>query len=249
MRPARQIVRYTVADTATGFPAILVRLLTRLGYRWYPEYYVYEEYNEFNQEQYLAIAHIWSREDRSIREIHTFQGIGVTVEMAVQDASYSALTRLRSQNRCLDDSEFRYIPYPAGADEPAYYTDVCTPYTSRRYDPQVLIQSNEALDRAYRALCVELFATRERLYEALTQLLPAVSAGMHPEYILRPLRTVLPSGIDWPAVGGETPARGPLLPVRDQVLHQSRHGMQDPSIEGTHRRHVQMPGYLSCPRR
>ena len=139
--------------------------------------------------------------------------------------------------------------YPADADESAYYTAVCTPYTRRRYDPQVLIQSNEALDRAYHALCVELFATRERLYDALTQLLPAVSAGMHPEYILRPVRTVLPSGIDWPDVGGETPPHGPALPVSMQILHQSRHGMQNPSFEGRHRRHVQMPGYLSCPRR
>ena len=106
MRPARQIVRYTIANATIGFPAILVRLMTRLGYRWYPEYYVYEEYGEFNQEQYLAIVRIWSREDRSIRELHTFEGIGVTVEMAVHDAAYTALTRLRSQNRCLDDSEF-----------------------------------------------------------------------------------------------------------------------------------------------
>ena len=249
MRPARQLVRLTVADAMTGFPAILVRLMTRLGYRWYPEYYVYEEYNEFNQEQYSAIAHIWSREDRSIRELHTFQGIGVTVEMAVQDAAYDALTRLRSLNRCLDDSEFRYIPYPADASEPARYTAVCTPYIRRRYDSQVLIQSNETLDRAYRAVCIELFATRARLRDAMTQLLPAVSAGIHPEYILYPLRTVMPPGVDWPDAGGQTPARGPALPVSMQVLHQSRHGMQDPAIEGTHRRHVQMPGYLSCPRR
>jgi hypothetical protein len=34
---------------ATGFPSILVDLLTRLGYRWYPEYTVYEDYREFNQ--------------------------------------------------------------------------------------------------------------------------------------------------------------------------------------------------------
>ena len=74
MRPARQMVRYTVANATTGFPAILVRMLTRLGYRWYPEYYVFEEYAEFNQEQYLAVVHIWSREDRSIRELTHLSG-------------------------------------------------------------------------------------------------------------------------------------------------------------------------------
>ena len=72
---------------------------------------------------------------------------------------------------------------------------------------------------------------------------------MHPEYILYPSRTEMPSGVDWPTVGGYTPARGPLLPIRDRVLHQSDHGMQDPSIEGRHYRHLQMPGYLSCPQR
>ena len=43
MRPARQLVRMTAAVGVTGFPAILVNLLTRLGYRWYPEYSVYED--------------------------------------------------------------------------------------------------------------------------------------------------------------------------------------------------------------
>ena len=83
----------------------------------------------------------------------------------------------------------------------------------------------------------------------LTQLLPAVSAGMHPEYILYPRRTEMPSGVDWPAVGGYTPARGPLLPIQDRVLHQSVHGAQDPYIEGRPSHHLQMPGFTSCPRR
>ena len=54
MRTARQIVRLTYAHDATGFPAILNGLLKTLGYRWYPEYTVYEDYREFNQEQYEA---------------------------------------------------------------------------------------------------------------------------------------------------------------------------------------------------
>ena len=169
--------------------------------------------------------------------------------MAVHDAAYTALTRLRADCRHLDDSEFRYIPYPAAESETGYYTAVCTPYSRRRYDPQVLIQCVETLDRTARALAVELYDTRTRLYDALTQLLPAVSAGIHPEYILYPRRTEMPSGVDWPAVGGYAPPRGPLLPVRDQVLHQSVHGAQDPYIEGRLTRHQQMPGYLSCPRR
>jgi len=83
MRPGRQIVRLTYAHDTTGFPAILVDHLKKLGYRWYPEYTVYEDYREFNQEQYEAEMVIWDRQDLSITELHTFRGIGVTVEMAV----------------------------------------------------------------------------------------------------------------------------------------------------------------------
>ena len=139
MRPARQLVRQTMAAGVTGFPAILVRLLTRLGYRWYPEFSIYEDIGEFNQERYQAVVRIYDRQDRSITELHTFHGVGVTVDMAVHDAAYAALTRLRGDRRHLDDSEFRYIPYPPAESETGYYTAVCTPYSHRRYDPQVLI--------------------------------------------------------------------------------------------------------------
>ena len=115
----------------------------------------------------------------------------------------------------------------------------------------MLIQYTQALDRTNWALAVELFATRARLYDAMTQLLPAVRAGIHPEYILYPRRTQMPAGIDWPAVGGHTPAHGPLLPVRDRVLHQSAHGAQDLSATEVHRSHLhlQLPRSTGCRRR
>ena len=112
MRPARQLVRQTMAAGVAGFPAILINLLTRLGYRWHPEYSVYEDFNEFNQEQYQAVVRIYDRQANSITVLHTAHGVGVTVDMAVHDAAYAALTRLRGDHRHLDDSEFRYIPYP-----------------------------------------------------------------------------------------------------------------------------------------
>ena len=58
-RPVTQLVLHTSARSAPGFPAILIALLTRLGYRWYPEYLVYEDYREFNQEQYHADVRIY----------------------------------------------------------------------------------------------------------------------------------------------------------------------------------------------
>ena len=112
-----------------------------------------------------------------------------------------------------------------------------------------MVQYTKALDRTARALAVELYTTRARLYDALTQLLPAVSARMHPEYILYPRRTKMPPGLEWPTVGGYTPPRRPFLPVRDQVLHQSVQGTQDPRVEGTMRRHLQLPGFSGFLRR
>ena len=60
LRPMMQLVLRTWARDAVGLPAILIALLTRLGYRWYPEYMVYEDFREFNQEQYHADVHIFA---------------------------------------------------------------------------------------------------------------------------------------------------------------------------------------------
>ena len=106
-RPATQLVLRTWARDAAGFPAILIALLTRLGYRWYPEYMVDEDFREFNQEQYHADVRIFDRRDDSVTELHTFHGIGVTIDMAVHDAAYSAVVRLRGKHGHLDGSEFR----------------------------------------------------------------------------------------------------------------------------------------------
>jgi len=106
-----------MAINATGFPAILVDLLTRLGYRWYPKYTVYEDYREFNQEQYHAVVHIFDRQNNSITELHTFHGVGVIVDMAIHDAAYTAIALLRGEHSHLEETAFRYIPYaPTGDD-------------------------------------------------------------------------------------------------------------------------------------
>jgi hypothetical protein len=107
----------TWARDAPGFPAVLIALLTRLGYRWYPKYMVYEDYREFNQEQYHADVLIYDKQDDSDTELHLFHGIGVTIEMVVHDAAYSAIAHLRGEfSDILDDFEFRYITYAPAED-------------------------------------------------------------------------------------------------------------------------------------
>ena len=44
MLPTRQVVRQTTSAGVMGAPAVLVELLTGLGFRWHPEYTIYEEY-------------------------------------------------------------------------------------------------------------------------------------------------------------------------------------------------------------
>jgi hypothetical protein len=112
-----------------------------------------------------------------------------------------------------------------------------------------MVRYVEVLDRTVRALTVELYVTRARHYDTLTQMLPAVSARIQPEYILYSRRTELPPGLVWPVVGGSTPARGPLLLVRDQILHQSRHGAQATHIKHQMQlHHLQLPNFRGFPR-
>ena len=74
-RPTMQLVLRTWAREGAGFPAILITLMTRLGYRWYPEYMVYEDFHKFNQEQYHADVRIFDQLNDLDTELHIFQGI------------------------------------------------------------------------------------------------------------------------------------------------------------------------------
>src|SRR3989337_1884121 len=108
-RPTTQLVLRTCARGVPGFLAVLIALLTRLGYRWYPEYMVYEVYREFNQEQYYADVRIYDQQDDSDTELYLFHGISMTIEMAVHDAAYCVVAHLRGElSDSLDASEFRY---------------------------------------------------------------------------------------------------------------------------------------------
>ncbi|KAE8776320.1 hypothetical protein D1007_51080 [Hordeum vulgare] len=138
----------------------------------------------------------------------------------------------------------RYIPHaPAGdetgSDLTAYASDVrerndrsyvavCAPYVTRRCDARILVQYTEAMDRAFRALTVELYATRARLYDALTELQPSHCPRVPPLRIREPSRTELPSALEWTDVGGRTPALGPQLLDWMRYRHQSHNGTQGP---------------------
>ena len=105
------------------------------------------------------------------------------------------------------------------SDDTRWYTVVCTPYVSCRYDPQYMVRYIEVLDRTVRALAVELYAMRARYYDTLERMCPVGTTMVLPSFIPYPRRTEMPPGLVWPEVGGDTPARGPLLPPGDLLVH------------------------------
>ena len=108
-RPSRQVVRLTRCIDVPGHTAMLVRVMSVCGYRWYPEYTVEEQYRDFNQSQYICTVRVFPDYPGAEKPIHWSYGLGVTVDMAVQDAAYSMLTIMRARHALLQNSEFCYV--------------------------------------------------------------------------------------------------------------------------------------------
>ena len=140
-------MRHTAAIGASGSPAVLAEMMTYLGYRWHPEYTVYKEYQDFNQEQYHAIVHLYSREYGSTTVLHT-HGVGVTIDMSVHDAANAAQTRLRGEYRELDTSPFRHIAITSDVGSEGYYTAAYSTVTREPFYHQNLVLHADGLDRA-----------------------------------------------------------------------------------------------------
>ena len=86
--------------------------------------------------------------------------------MAVQDAAYSVLTIMRARHALLQNSEFCYVPASQPGEE-GYLSGVY--FDSSMEDPllQSTVEMLENRDRDARALRMELYATRARLWTAL----------------------------------------------------------------------------------
>ena len=109
--------------------------------------------------------------------LHTAHGVGVTIDMAVHDAAYAALTRLRGEYRELDTSPFRHIAIASDVGAEGYYTAAYSTVTREPFYHQHLVLHADGLDRANRALRHEMYTTRQHLYRALTLLHPFVRSG------------------------------------------------------------------------
>uniref|UniRef100_A0A8I6Y241 Uncharacterized protein n=1 Tax=Hordeum vulgare subsp. vulgare TaxID=112509 RepID=A0A8I6Y241_HORVV len=242
-RPSRQVVRLTRYIDVPGHTAMLVRVMSVCGYRWYPEYTVEEQYRDFNQSQYICTVRVFPDYPGAEKPIHWSYGLGVTVDMAVQDAAYSMLTIMRARHALLQNLEFCYVPAFQSGEE-GYLSGVY--FDSSMEDPllQSTVEMLENRDKDARALRMELYATRARLWTALTQLAPVVQTGYGEMEMLNPVRTHLPAHVDWPAIGGVTPLRGPLLPpVRGPRPHPYPYGSQGSQARVFPDPQVELPGH------
>ena len=109
-RTQNQVVRLTWCLDVPGHTAMLVRVMTEAGYQWYPEYTVEEQYRDFNQSQYLCTVRIFPFYPGSTEPLRCSYGLGVTIEMSVQDAAYSMMTIIWARTSLLRNTNFRYMP-------------------------------------------------------------------------------------------------------------------------------------------
>ena len=242
-RDLNQVVRLTRCLDVPGHTAKLVRVMTEAGYRWYPEYTVEEQFRDFNQSQYLCTVRIFPSYPGSTEPLHCSYGLGVTIEMAVQDAAYSMMTIMRVRSGLFRDSDFRYMPGSLPGAQgylQAIYADPTQEDSRTRTTAEML----EDKDRENRALRLELFNTRADHWATLTRFAPAVQTGYSDMHDLYPVRSALPDVMVWRDVGGITPPRGPRRPPSvGPRPHPSPYGPQAPRDRLFPDDHVELPGY------
>ena len=79
----RQVVRLIRCIDVPGYTVMLVRMMSVVGYCWYSEYTVEEQYRDFNQSQYLCTVRVFSDFSGVEESIYWFYGLGVTVDIVV----------------------------------------------------------------------------------------------------------------------------------------------------------------------
>ena len=109
-RSQNQVVRLTRCLDVPGHTTMLVRVMVKIGYRWYPEYTIEEQFRDFNQSQYLCTVRIYPSYPGATEPLHCSYVLGVTIEMSVQDAAYSMMTIIRARTALLQNTDFRYMP-------------------------------------------------------------------------------------------------------------------------------------------
>ena len=90
--PSGQVVCHTHCRGVSGFPFLLATAAANVGSRYFPVYTVHEEYQDYNQTQYLCAVRIPKLDGTLVPAEIYAEGLGFTVEMAVQDAARHCFT-------------------------------------------------------------------------------------------------------------------------------------------------------------
>ena len=198
----------TRCEETAGHPALLRDMVTFLGFRWAPEYQVFEHQKEFFQTVYRAVVYIASDDGR--RVVRSFAAMGPSIDMAVQQVAYVALTMLRGDYYGFNDSRFRHISRGYLTDDVAHFTlyDHLDVYERDPTRLDVTAKFAWHSDVMTQGLTQELATVKGQLREALTRL-----ATHTPEFVQerRFAAFQLPCHTPLPDAGGYEPVRGPLL--------------------------------------
>ena len=207
-----QIVCLTRCEDTPGFPELLRYAIGTSCFRWMPEYTVYEQYHDYHMTQYLARVVIPPDEEYEFHGGYQYFGLGITVEMAIQEAAYNAVTRFRWDMPPMANTSFMFCPSappPEQALNHAEYHDL-----AGEMNPTILRQAQfiRALDQEFRVVRHQLFATRERLWDLLLAVEPSVRMCRLSRGVLDARAEPIPDDITPPGVGGFIPPRGPSPP-------------------------------------
>jgi hypothetical protein len=93
---------------------LLAAALSSQGCPWYREYFVYEEYRDYDQGQFICQVRVLTLEGDQVQ--HVAHGIGVTEEQSVQEAAYYALTRYREDCPYLADVTSPFCHFPSATE-------------------------------------------------------------------------------------------------------------------------------------
>jgi hypothetical protein len=217
------LILATRAEDVVGFPALLNEMLWKANYSLRPEYTVYARGLGVGVVDYVATLHLSARMVAG-SESHVFEASGTSVEMAIQEVAYEAMTRLRWEHQELWEDPFTYYPMQAPDDPVCRFATapVWAPLLERR-----MVGLVSAYDWAYRSVKWELEETRRRLVRTQWELEPFVRSGKVRRRVVDgwPSETVqeeAPPTHRFPVAGGRRAVAMPMLNPISMGLHVRR---------------------------
>ncbi|PNT67352.1 uncharacterized protein LOC112272038 [Brachypodium distachyon] len=196
-------------ETTQGFPEVLREIMRHIGFRYQPEYTVFEDYRDFNQEYYRVVVRLHQDMPSEKFPVHKAVGTGHTIELAIQQVAYMCVTLLRMKYERLDKGPFKYIPRGFIACENMFFTLPGLPdekVANDSYDFCNFVSSQEHMMANMRAK-VEHY--RKQLWIALGHLSAVVDAGMYENGVRYPPSPLAPELLHAFPVDGFTTTRGP----------------------------------------